>query len=67
MFTVFACGKCEHRLFVDEKENFGLILQKVAGKSCPACGEQEEGLWCLLGRAEKFNGKIHAIWEDEDE
>lgn len=67
MFTVFECRKCEHRLFVKEDNCLTLKLQKVAGKSCPACGEQEEGLWCLLGRAEEFNGKIHALWEDKDE
>lgn len=44
MFTVFMCRKCEHLLYVEEDENFPQKLGKIAAKSCPCCGEQEEGL-----------------------
>lgn len=50
MFTVFMCRKCEHLLYVEEDEDFPQKLGKIAAKSCPCCGEQEEGLWRLLGR-----------------
>ena len=58
MFTVFMCRKCEHLLYVEEDENFPQKLGKIAAKSCPCCGEQDEGLWRLLGRAEGFEGTI---------
>lgn len=58
MFTVFMCRKCEHLLYVEEDENFPQKLGKIAAKSCPCCGEQEEGLWRLLGRAEGFEGTV---------
>lgn len=58
MFTVFSCGKCEHLLFVEEDFDFPHKLAKVAGMFCPNCGEQEEGLWRLLGRADEFKGTI---------
>ena len=59
MFTVFMCRKCEHLLYVEEDENFPQKLGKIAAKSCPCCGEQDEGLWRLLGRAEGFLSLIH--------
>lgn len=34
--------------------------------SCPCCGEQEEGLWRLLGRAEGFEGTVFTEESDED-
>lgn len=67
MFTVFACRKCEHRLFVGEEKHFPAVLEKIAGKSCPNCGEQEEGLWRLLGRARDFRGRIRVEWEEPEE
>lgn len=41
-------------------------LGKIAAKSCPCCGEQEEGLWRLLGRAEGFEGTVFTEESDED-
>ena len=58
MFTVFMCRKCEHLLYVEEDEDFPQKLGKIAAKACPCCGEQDEGLWRLLGRAEGFEGTI---------
>lgn len=55
-YTVFECRKCEHRLFVGEV-GYPEKLERVAGMNCPSCGEQREGLWCLLGRANSFKGK----------
>ena len=66
MFTVFMCRKCEHLLYVEEDENFPQKLGKIAAKSCPCCGEQEEGLWRLLGRAEGFEGTVFTEESDED-
>lgn len=65
-YTVFECKKCEHRLFVGEV-GYPEKLERVAGMSCPSCGEQREGLWCLLGRASKFKGQIKAVWEETGE
>ena len=67
MFTVFKCHKCGHFLYVQEQEDFGALLKEVAGSCCPACGEQDEGLWGLLGRAEKYKGRIETIWEEPGE
>lgn len=66
MFTVFMCRKCEHLLYVEEDENFPQKLGKIAAKSCPCCGEQEEGLWRLLGRAEGFEGTVFTEESDEN-
>lgn len=33
---------------------------------CKRCGEQEEGLWRLLGRAEGFEGTVFTEESDED-
>ena len=65
-YTVFECRKCEHRLFVGEV-GYPEKLERVAGMSCPSCGEQHEGLWCLLGRANRFKGKIKAVWKETGE
>lgn len=65
-YTVFECRKCGHRLFVGEV-GYPEKLERIAGVSCPSCGEQREGLWCLLGRAKKFKGKIKAVWEEEND
>lgn len=35
--------------------------------SCPNCGEQEEGLWRLLGRADEFEGTIFVEEQDDHE
>ena len=35
-------------------------------KPCPCCGEQEEGLWRLLGRAEGFEGTVFTEESDEN-
>ena len=64
MFTVFCCRKCCHNLYVDEK-GFPQKLEKIAGKPCPNCGEQDEMLWCLLGRARTFKGAIFREWEEK--
>lgn len=66
MFTVFMCRKCEHLLYVEEDENFPQKLGKIAAKSCPCCGEQDEGLWKLLGRAEGFEGTIFVEEQDDE-
>lgn len=66
MFTVFMCRKCEHLLYVEEDEDFPQKLGKIAAKSCPCCGEQEEGLWRLLGRAEGFEGTVFTEESDKD-
>lgn len=66
MFTVFMCRKCEHLLYAEEDEDFPQKLGKIAAKSCPCCGEQEEGLWRLLGRAEGFEGTVFTEESDED-
>lgn len=66
MFTVFMCRKCEHLLYVEEDENFPKKLGKIAAKACPCCGEQDEGLWRLLGRAEGFEGTVFTEESDED-
>ena len=66
MFTVFMCRKCEHLLYVEEDEDFPQKLGKIAAKSCTCCGEQEEGLWRLLGRAEGFEGTVFTEESDED-
>lgn len=60
------CRKCEHLLYVEEDEDFPQKLGKIAAKSCPCCGEQEEGLWRLLGRAEGFEGTVFTEESDED-
>ena len=59
MFTVFRCLKCEHLLYVEEDEDFPQKLGKIAAKACPCCGEQDEGLWGLLGRADEFEGTVY--------
>ena len=64
LFTVFRCRKCGHRLYVKE-DDFPRKLEKIAGMSCPDCGEQDEGLWCLLGRAGTFRGRVQCEWEEE--
>lgn len=66
MFTVFMCRKCEHLLYVEEDEDFPQKLGKIAAKPCPCCGEQEEGLWRLLGRAEGFEGTVFTEESNED-
>lgn len=67
-YTVFECYKCHSRLYAIEDENFPKKLEKIAGCACHNCGEQAEGLWRLLGRAEEFDGEIIVDWEeDEDE
>ena len=66
MFTVFMCRKCEHLLYAEEDEDFPQKLGKIAAKSCPCCGEQKEGLWRLLGRAEGFEGTVFTEESDED-
>lgn len=66
MFTVFMCRKCEHLLYVEEDEDFPQKLGKIATKSCPCCGEQEEGLWRLLGRAEGFEGTVFTEEQDDE-
>ena len=66
MFTVFMCRKCEHLLYVEEDEDFPQKLGKIAAKACPCCGEQDEGLWRLLGRAEGFKGTVFTEESDED-
>ena len=58
--------RCEHLLYVEEDEDFPQKLGKIAAKSCPCCGEQEEGLWRLLGRAEGFEGTVFTEESDED-
>ena len=63
---LFMCRKCEHLLYVEEDEDFPQKLGKIAAKSCPCCGEQEEGLWRLLGRAEGFEGTVFTEESDED-
>ncbi len=65
MFTVFQCRKCGHLLYVDEKK-CPHKLEEIAGKICPECGEQEEGLWGLRGRAKKFLDRPMCKWEEED-
>lgn len=62
-YTVFRCRKCENRLYVVE-ENFPQKLERIAGMACPHCGEQDEGLWGLLGRSDKFKGRIKVKWEE---
>lgn len=66
MFTVFMCRKCEHILYVKEDENFPQKLGKIAAKACSCCGEQEEGLWRLLGRVEGFEETVFTEESDED-
>lgn len=66
MFTVFMCCKCEHLLYVEEDENFPQKLGKIAAKACPCCGEQDKGLWRLLGRAEGFEGTIFVEEQDDE-
>lgn len=66
MFTVFMCRKCEHLLYVEEDENFPQKLGKIATKACPCCGEQDEGLWRLLGRAEGFEGTVFTEEQDDE-
>ena len=63
MFTVFKCRKCGHLLYVSEK-NFPKKLEMIAGHACSDCGEQDEGLWGLLGRAKTFRGEIMVEWEE---
>jgi hypothetical protein len=59
------CDRMED-MYVEEDENFPQKLGKIAAKSCPCCGEQEEGLWRLLGRAEGFEGTVFTEESDED-
>lgn len=66
MFTVFSCKKCEHLLYVEEDEDFPQKLGKIAAEACPCCGEQDEGLWRLLGRAEGFKGTVFTEESDEN-
>lgn len=66
-FTVFECRKCGHRLYVGEQNEFPEKLTQIAGRSCPECGEQDEGLWGLLGRADSFMGEVHVEWEEDNE
>lgn len=63
-YTVFECYKCGSQLFVLEDDNFPQKLEQIAGKCCPECGEQDEGLWRLLGRSDRFEGEIIREWED---
>ena len=67
------CGKrlrkiriVKERPYVEEDENFPQKLGKIAAKACPCCGEQDEGLWRLLGRAEGFEGTVFTEESDED-
>lgn len=64
-YTVFACHKCGHQLYVEETEEFPQKLERIAGMCCPECGEQAEGLWQLLGRSDYFGGEIKVEWEED--
>lgn len=66
MCTVFECRKCGHLLYVYENADFPKKLEKIAGKACPNCGEQDEALWALRGRAKGYLAKIKMIWEDNN-
>lgn len=66
-FTVLECRKCGHRLYVDERFDFPEKLTNIAGRACDNCGEQEEGLWALLGRSDSFQGEILVEWGGENE
>lgn len=51
-YIVFACRKCEHKLFVKETDELPQKLESVSEMGCAECGEQNEGQWILLGRSE---------------
>ena len=53
------------KLLYVKEDDFPRKLEKIAGMSCPDCGEQDEGLWCLLGRAGTFRGRVQCEWEEE--
>ena len=63
---VVRCRKCDHLLFVEEDSDFPHKLAKVAGMSCPNCGERDEGLWRLLGRADEFEETIFVEEQDDE-
>lgn len=54
-YIVFACQKCDHKLYVKETEELAQKLECVSDMRCPECGEESEGLWVLLGRSEHFD------------
>lgn len=60
MCTVFQCRKCGHLLYAVEDQSFPEKLQGIAVMACSNCGEEDEGLWALRGRAKCFMGKIIA-------
>lgn len=65
-YTVFTCHKCGHVLYVKEDCDFPQKLERIGGMSCPDCGEQDEGLWGLLGRSDGFAEPIRVEWEEND-
>ena len=54
MYTVFKCAKCEHNLYVEEVQNFGVKLAKIAEMPCPNCGEEGYENWILSCRKLRF-------------
>jgi len=53
---VFICRKCEHNLFMNQKEGW---LKKLLKLDCPNCGEESYELWILqgFGDFEKWEGE----------
>lgn len=44
--VVFICRKCEHHLFVTQRDGW---LKRILKLDCPGCGEESEELWILQG------------------
>ena len=53
-FVVFECRKCGHQLYVENTENAVKKIGKVSNCDCPACGEEPDGNWVLVGLRREF-------------
>lgn len=63
MFTVFECRKCGGEIYVPDLR-MPERLEETAGMICPFCGEQREGLWCLLGLSDTYKGEVKVKWQE---
>ncbi|MBR2335827.1 MAG: hypothetical protein IKA62_06365 [Clostridia bacterium] len=53
-YVVFECRKCGHNLYVENTEDLFKKIGRVSNYDCPACGEEPDGNWVLLGLKKEF-------------
>lgn len=44
---IFECKKCNSHVYVNKKK-----VEKMLGGFCNECGEEENGLWLLIGEGD---------------